>query len=73
MAAATTLCQVEFKASLVYRIPQQPGLHRETLFQKTKTTVPKTNKQETHGLKKWLSGLEHLYLPKTWVQFLAPT
>jgi hypothetical protein len=28
----------EFKASLIYkRAPEQPGLHRETLCQKTKT------------------------------------
>jgi hypothetical protein len=26
----------EFKASLVYRVPGQPGLHRETLSRKTK-------------------------------------
>jgi hypothetical protein len=26
----------EFKASLVYRVPGQPGLHRETLVSKKK-------------------------------------
>jgi hypothetical protein len=26
----------EFKASLVYKVPGQPGLHRETLSQKKK-------------------------------------
>ena len=29
------LCKL--KASLVYRVPRQPGLHRETLSRKTKT------------------------------------
>jgi hypothetical protein len=33
----------EFKASLVYRVPGKPGLHRETLSRKTKT---KTNKKK---------------------------
>jgi hypothetical protein len=41
----------EFKASLVYKAsPGQPGLHRETLFQK------QTNKQ-TNKQTKLISGL----------------
>jgi hypothetical protein len=38
----------EFEASLVYRVPGQPGIHRETLSGKTKqnkTKQNKTNKQ----------------------------
>jgi hypothetical protein len=31
----------DFKASLVYKVPGQPGLHRETLFQKTILKPPK--------------------------------
>jgi hypothetical protein len=33
----------EFKACLVYRVPRQPGLYRETLSQETKQ---KTNQQK---------------------------
>ena len=33
----------EFRASLVYKVPGQPGIHRETLFQETKTNK-QTNK-----------------------------
>jgi hypothetical protein len=35
----------EFKASLVYRVPGQPGLHRETLSQKTKKKKKKKKKE----------------------------
>ena len=36
----------EFKASLVYKVSLgQPGLHRETLFQKPKPKTKKTPKQ----------------------------
>jgi hypothetical protein len=31
----------ELEASLVYRVPGQPGLYRETLSQKTKTNKQK--------------------------------
>jgi hypothetical protein len=30
---------LEFEASLIYRVPGQLGLHRETLFQQNKTKV----------------------------------
>jgi hypothetical protein len=33
----------EFEASLVYRVPGQPGLHRETLSRKTKKKKKKKN------------------------------
>ena len=36
----------EFEASLVYRVPGQPGLHRETLSQKTKTTTTTTKRND---------------------------
>ena len=45
----------EFKANLVYKVPGQPGLHRETLSKKnknknknkkTKQNKSKTNKQK---------------------------
>jgi hypothetical protein len=39
----------EFEASLVYRVPAQPELHRETLSQKNKN---KNRKQKTNKQKK---------------------
>jgi hypothetical protein len=45
----------EFKASLVYRVPGQPGLYRETLTQQNKTKQNKSTqktKTKTKGLKK---------------------
>jgi hypothetical protein len=39
----------EFKASLVYRVPGQPGLHRETLSSKIKTNK-KTAKKTKNTL-----------------------
>jgi hypothetical protein len=35
----------KFEANLVYRVPGQPGLHRETLSQTKKTNKQKINKQ----------------------------
>jgi hypothetical protein len=37
----------EFKANLVYKVPGQPGLYRETLSQKTKNKT-KNKKQKKH-------------------------
>jgi hypothetical protein len=36
----------EFEASLVYRVPGQPGLHRETLSRKTKPNQTKPKKKQ---------------------------
>jgi hypothetical protein len=36
----------EFEASLVYRVPGQPGLRRETLSQKNKTKQKKQTKKK---------------------------
>jgi hypothetical protein len=42
----------EFEASLVYRVPGQPGLHRETMSRKTKPKQTKTTKQNKQTNKK---------------------
>jgi hypothetical protein len=39
----------EFEASLVYRVPGQPGLYRETLSQKT-NKQKQTNKKQKQTL-----------------------
>jgi hypothetical protein len=40
----------EFEASLLYRIPGQPGLHRETLIEKPKPKIFKNKGRRVLGL-----------------------
>jgi hypothetical protein len=42
----------EFEASLVYRVPGQPGLRRETLSRKPKPNQNKTKKKKIEKKKK---------------------
>jgi hypothetical protein len=43
----------EFEASLIYRVPEQPGLYRETLCRKNKTKKKKKKrKKETVNRKR---------------------
>jgi hypothetical protein len=46
----------EFETSLVYRVPGQPGLHRETLSRKTKTKQTNKTKQKKQQQKKEFKG-----------------
>jgi hypothetical protein len=39
----------EFESTLVYKVPGQPGLHRETLSQKNKKTKKKKKKKRLSG------------------------
>jgi hypothetical protein len=39
----------EFEVSLVYRVPGQPGLYRETLSRRNKTKQNKTNKNNNNN------------------------
>jgi hypothetical protein len=54
----------EFEASLVYRVPGQPGLHRETLSGKKTNKKQKQNKQTNK--KNWGGGVypKPLLFPK---------
>jgi hypothetical protein len=40
----------EFKARLVYRVPEWPGLHRKTLSQKKQTNKQANNKKQQYRI-----------------------
>jgi hypothetical protein len=61
----------EFKASLVYRVPGQPGLHRETVSgkkknPKNKNKKPKAKQNKTQKEKKSDSGFKSRDLDFAW-------
>jgi hypothetical protein len=60
----------ELEASLLYRVsPGQPGLHRESLFQKDKKTENKNKNKNKQTIDK--RGYRRIFLPKQHIYALG--